>query len=94
MRNNLFPLEKQTGNKMTTPNSDLSDREKFTDYAYNFGGGDNRYCIIPVVRHEAVVIGGKEAVPLATYEVARSNSIMSVTHQKFRIHILGLMSCN
>ena len=79
---------------MTTPNSDLSDREKFTDYAYNFGGGDNRYCIIPVVRHEAVVIGGKEAVPLATYEVARSNSIMSVTHQKFRIHILGLMSCN
>jgi len=50
--------------------------------------------IVPVVGHEAVVIGGKEAVPLATYEVARSNSIMSVTHQKFRIHILGLMSCN
>ena len=50
--------------------------------------------IIPIVCHEAVVIGGKEAVPLATYEVARSNSIMSVTHQKFRIHILGLMSCN
>ena len=41
MRNKLFPLEKQTGNKMTIPNSDFSDRERFTDYAYNIRGGVN-----------------------------------------------------
>ena len=67
----------------------MSDRERFANYAYNFGGGDNRYCIIPLVGHEAVVIHSKQTVFLVPDELAlaRAGFVMSIFHHASGVHI-------